>query len=82
MTFPVSAASKGAVRHPLENVTLEGGALKALLPRRQVKTRRLWGRYLHVLLTSLQRRQRIEQRLLRAVEHAQIHGDRIGEVGR
>lgn len=53
MTFPVSAAPKGAVRHPLENVTLEGGALKALHPRRQVKTRVYGVAYLHVLLTSL-----------------------------
>lgn len=36
---------------------------------------------LHVLLAALQRRQRIEQRLLRAIEHAQVHGDRIGEIG-
>lgn len=53
MTFPVSAASKGAVRHPLENVTLEGGALKALLPGGKLK-RGVYGvAYLHVLLTSL-----------------------------
>lgn len=37
--------------------------------------------YLYILLAALKRRQRVEQGLLRAIEHAQVHGDRIGEVG-